>query len=61
MIEFENTVQIKRPIGEVFTFLSNLANLPKWNYFVTRVTKVSEGPAGIGTTYHQIRKMTNKC
>jgi uncharacterized membrane protein len=56
MIEFENTVQIKRPINEVFHFLSDLENLPKWNYFVTQVRKVSEGPVGIGTIYHQIRK-----
>jgi uncharacterized protein YndB with AHSA1/START domain len=56
MIEFENTIQIKRPQNEVFRFLSDLENLPKWNYFVTQVKKVSKGPIGIGTTYHQIRK-----
>ena len=56
MIEFENTIQIKRPLNEVFRFLSDLENLPRWNYFVTRVRKVSEGPIGIGTIYHQVRK-----
>lgn len=56
MIEFENTIQIQRPVGEVFAFLSDLENLPKWNYFVLQVEKVSDGPVGIGATYHQIRK-----
>jgi uncharacterized membrane protein len=56
MIEFDNTIRINRPIAEVFTFLSNLENLPKWNYYVLKVTKLSDGPIGIGTVYHQIRK-----
>lgn len=56
MITFQNTIEIERPATEVFDFLSRLENLPKWNYFVLEVKKTSEGPAGVGTTYHQIRK-----
>jgi uncharacterized membrane protein len=56
MIEFDNTIRINRPIAEVFTFLSDLENLPKWNYYVLTVTKLSDGPIGIGSVYHQIRK-----
>ncbi|NJC98891.1 MAG: hypothetical protein C3F07_01655 [Anaerolineales bacterium] len=56
MIEFENTIQIQRPVNEVFAFLSDLENLPKWNYFVLQVKKVSDGPVGVGATYHQVRK-----
>ena len=56
MIEFENTIHVERPIDEVFAFLSDFENLPKWNYFVLRVVKTSAGPVGVGTTYHQVRK-----
>jgi uncharacterized membrane protein len=56
MLEFENTIHINRPIEEVFTFLADFENLPKWNYFVLKVEKTSAGPIGIGTTYHQVRK-----
>lgn len=56
MLEFENTIRIHRPIAEVFRFLSNLENIPKWNYYVLEVKKTFEGPANIGTTYHQVRK-----
>ncbi len=56
MIEFENAVQIERPVGEVFPFLADLENLPKWNCFVTQVRKLSQGPIGAGTIYHQVRK-----
>ena len=56
MLEFENTIRIDRPIAEVFAFLSDLENIPKWNYYVLEVTKFSNGPIGIGTMYHQVRK-----
>jgi uncharacterized membrane protein len=56
MLEFENTIRIDRPIAEVFRFLSDLENIPKWNYYVLEVKKTSEGPTRIGTTYHQVRK-----
>jgi len=55
-IKFENTIRIDRPIIEVFTFLSDLENIPKWNYYVLEVKKLSNGPVGIGSLYHQVRK-----
>ena len=56
MLEFENTIPIYRLIDEVFAFLSDFENIPKWNYYVLEVRQLSEGPTGIGTTYHQVRK-----
>jgi uncharacterized membrane protein len=56
VVEFENTIAIERPIDEVFTFLSDFENIPKWNYYVLEVRQLSESPIGIGTTYHQLRK-----
>jgi uncharacterized membrane protein len=56
MLEFENTIRIDRRIEEVFAFLSDFENIPKWNYYVLEVRQLSESPRGIGTTYHQVRK-----
>jgi len=56
MLDFGNTIRIDRPIGEVFAFLSDLENIPKWNYYVLEVRQLTESPIGIGTTYHQVRK-----
>jgi carbon monoxide dehydrogenase subunit G len=56
VLEFENTIPIERPIDEVFAFLSDFENIPKWNYYVLEVRQLSESPIGIGTTYHQVRK-----
>jgi uncharacterized protein YndB with AHSA1/START domain len=41
---FENTVLIARPIEDVFGFLSDLENIPKWNYAIVETRKISEGP-----------------
>ncbi len=54
MIEFENTIRIDRPVPEVFAFLANPENLPKWNYYILEVRKISSGPVGVGAVYHQI-------
>ena len=56
MLEFENTIHIHRSLAEIFAFLSDFENIPKWNYYVLEVRQLSEGPTGKGTTYHQVRK-----
>lgn len=56
MIEFTKTIQIERPVQEVFDFISNFKNMSKWNYFVTDVQNITGEPPHIGTTYDQTRK-----
>ena len=60
MSTFENTVLIARPIEDVFAFLSDLENIPKWNYAIVETRKVSEGPVGVGTVYHQVRSVPSR-
>ena len=60
MATFENTVMIERPIEDVFGFLSDLENIPKWNYAIIETRKVSEGPVGVGTTYRQVRSVPSR-
>jgi carbon monoxide dehydrogenase subunit G len=55
MASFENTVTIRRPVQDVFTFLADFENVPKWNHAIVETTKVSPGPVGVGTTYRQTR------
>lgn len=56
MIEFTTHIDIERPAREVFDFVANFENTPKWNYFVIDVNKRSTGPIGVGTVFHQTRK-----
>ena len=60
MIKFENQITINLPISDVFPFVTNLENIPKWNYFVQSVSKTSPGSSGIGSVYHQVRKNDNQ-
>jgi carbon monoxide dehydrogenase subunit G len=57
---FENTVLIRRPIEEVFGFLSDFENVPKWNYAIVQTRKVSQGPVGVGTIYQQVRSVPSR-
>jgi uncharacterized protein YndB with AHSA1/START domain len=55
MASFENTVTIRRPVEDVFAFLADFENIPKWNYAIVETSKVSPGmsylldPTGGGT------------
>src|SRR5882724_11211641 len=55
-MEILNEIIIERPIEEVFNFLSNFENMPKWNYYVLTVNKTTNGEIRIGTIFHQVRK-----
>ena len=57
MATFQNTVMVRRPIEEVFGFLSDFENVPRWNYAIVETRKVSQGPVGVGTIYHQVRSV----
>jgi uncharacterized protein YndB with AHSA1/START domain len=57
---FENTVMIGRPIEEVFGFLSDFENVPKWNYAISETRKASQGPVGVGTIYQQVRSVPSR-
>jgi hypothetical protein len=56
MFEFEDEITINRSIDETFEFVTDLTNIPKWNYYVRNVTLTSESPGIQGATYHQVRK-----
>src|SRR3954451_9278443 len=55
MIRFENTVTIGRPRAEVFGYLAELENLPRWNYAIAATRKLDPGPVAAGTRYSQLR------
>ncbi len=48
---FEATVVIDRPIEEVFAFLADGENDPKFSPRVLDIAKTTAGPPGVGTVY----------
>lgn len=49
--QFEATAEINRPIEEVFAFLSEGTNDPKFSPRVQEITKTPEGPTAVGTVF----------
>jgi uncharacterized protein YndB with AHSA1/START domain len=48
---FEATVVIDRPIEEVFAFLADGENDPKFSPRVLEIAKTTDGPPGVGAVY----------
>jgi uncharacterized protein YndB with AHSA1/START domain len=55
MPSFENMVTIQRPAEDVFAFLADFENVPRWNHAIESTTKTSPGRVGVGSTFRQIR------
>ena len=48
---FEGTVVVDRPIEEVFAFLADGTNDPKFSPRVLEIAKTTDGPVGVGTVF----------
>jgi uncharacterized protein YndB with AHSA1/START domain len=48
---FEATVVIDRPIQQVFDFLADGENDPRFSPRVLEIAKTTDGPPGVGTVY----------
>ena len=59
-MKFQNEIEIQASINDVFEFVADMRNMPKWNYFVTKVTQENgDGPES-GARYYQTRKTDNQ-
>jgi carbon monoxide dehydrogenase subunit G len=55
MANYEQSVWINRPVGEVFAFATNPESEPLWNTGMQESEITSEGPLGVGT---KVRSMS---
>lgn len=53
MIKVSTTITIARSPAEVFAFISNFENNPRWQSGMVAARFTSEGELGVGTTYVQ--------
>jgi uncharacterized membrane protein len=51
MARIDGAVVIKRPVAEVFDFVADERNEPRYNPGIRRVEKLSPGPIGRGTRF----------
>lgn len=54
------TRDIARPADEVFAFLSDSSNSPRWQRGMERCTWTSAPPIGVGSTYDQVARFLGK-
>ena len=57
MIAFETDLRINRPVEEVFAYVSDPLNFPRWNSAVQAVRKTSAVQNGVASTYTMERKL----
>jgi uncharacterized protein YndB with AHSA1/START domain len=51
MVQVEGEIVINRPVEEVFDFVADERNEPRFNPHMRRAEKITEGPVGVGTRY----------
>jgi uncharacterized membrane protein len=51
MINVEVSTNINRPIADVFAYVANFENHPKWENNFQKVKLLASTPSGVGTTY----------
>jgi uncharacterized protein YndB with AHSA1/START domain len=57
VVNFETSVRIDRPVEQVFDYVSDPINFPRWNSAVQAVRETSPGADGVGTTYLMEREL----
>ena len=60
MIVFELGTLVDRPQQEVFDFISNPLNLPKWQAMVGSIEQAAPGPVGVGSKYNVHAEMLSR-
>ena len=58
MVEVKGEITIARPVDEVFDFVANEENEPRYNPHMRLAEKISEGATGLGTRFRtELRTM----
>ena len=60
MIKVEGSVEINRPIEQVWKFLTSVENASKWDTGIVEAKQTSDGPVGLGTTVEAVSESRNK-
>lgn len=57
MITHEQEIVINRPVADVFAFLTDFANYPRWQEDLVEYRQTSAGPLTIGSTGSEVRNV----
>lgn len=60
MIKVNVSININKPYQEIFAYIANFENNPKWQGGMLEATFTSDGPLQIGSTYEQVATFLGK-
>lgn len=60
MLKMEFSVEIKRPVDEVFAYLTDPANLPEWNPAVLQCRAEPSGPVRVGSKLRMVSRILGR-
>jgi uncharacterized membrane protein len=60
VINVEKSVVINRPVDEVFAFVGDQRNTPRWQHGLVEVKRLTDGPPGIGTKHTFVRSFMGR-
>ena len=60
MIELERSLTIRRPVAEVFAFVTDVEKSPRWQAWAVDARVVSEGPLAVGTQYEYVARFLGR-
>jgi carbon monoxide dehydrogenase subunit G len=52
------SVRIERPAEVVWDYFTDVSHDPEWNPSAIKARRTSDGPLGVGATFHVVRKMS---
>lgn len=60
MIDLTTRVEISRPVAEVFAFVADQTNAPRWQSGLHAVRRLTDGPIGVGTEHEFVRRFAGR-
>ena len=59
-MEVQNTVLIRRPVSDVFSFVTDWRNAPQWVAGLLETEITSADPTGVGTKFRDVGKFLGR-
>lgn len=59
-MKVEHEVTINRPVGDVFSYVADPANLPSWQDSLHEVHRADDGPVRVGSRWSEKRTVMNR-
>jgi uncharacterized protein YndB with AHSA1/START domain len=60
MARIDESIEIKRPVNEVFAFTTEARSWSKWQSFIPEAAQTSQGPMDVGTTFKGVSHMMGR-